>query len=82
MSHFVALAARGAGNGRDASLLDFAERHGVPIETGCRSGSCGCRETKLVSGLVRYAQKPDHDISAGSCLLCVGAPASSLLLDA
>jgi hypothetical protein len=28
------------------------------------------------------AQKPDHDISAGSCLLCVGTPASPLLLDA
>ncbi len=69
-------------DGRDQNLLDFAERHGVAIEAGCRSGSCGSCETKLLSGLVRYAQKPDHDISAGSCLLCVGTPASALLLDA
>ena len=69
-------------DGRDPSLLDFAERHGVAVETGCRSGSCGSCETKLVSGEVCYAQKPDHDIRAGSCLLCVGTPASPLTLDA
>jgi ferredoxin len=69
-------------DGQDANLLDFAERHGVAIEAGCRAGSCGSCETKLVSGLVHYAQKPDHDIAAGSCLLCVGIPASALLLDA
>ena len=69
-------------DGRDASLLDFAERHGVAVESGCRSGSCGSCETKLLSGLVRYAHKPDHDIAAGYCLLCVGTPASPLLLDA
>ena len=69
-------------DGRDPSLLDFAERHGVAIDTGCRSGSCGSCETKLVSGEVRYAQKPDHDIRYGSCLLCVGTPASPLTLDA
>lgn len=69
-------------DGRDASLLDFAERHGVAVESGCRSGSCGSCETKLVSGEVRYARKPDHDISAGYCLLCVGVPVSSLVLEA
>jgi hypothetical protein len=69
-------------DGRDASLLDFAERHGVAVESGCRSGSCGSCETKLVSGEVRYARKPDHDISPGYCLLCVGVPDSSLVLEA
>jgi hypothetical protein len=69
-------------DGRDASLLDFAERHGIAVDSGCRSGSCGSCETKLISGTVRYAQKPDHDIFPGSCLLCVGVPASPLQLDA
>jgi ferredoxin-NADP reductase len=69
-------------DGRDASLLDFAERHGVTVDSGCRAGSCGSCETKLVSGEVHYARKPDHDISAGYCLLCVGVPASNLLLEA
>jgi ferredoxin-NADP reductase len=69
-------------DGRDANLLDFAERHGIAVESGCRSGSCGSCETKLLSGSVRYAHTPDHDIQAGSCVLCVGIPATALVLDA
>jgi len=68
--------------GQDASLLDFAERHGVAVESGCRSGSCGSCETAIVSGTVRYAVKPDHEVAAGRCLLCVGTPGSALVLDA
>jgi uncharacterized protein len=71
-----------AWNGQDANLLDFAERHGLAVESGCRSGSCGSCETRLVSGTVAYAEKPDHDIAAGHCLLCVGTPQSSLVLEA
>lgn len=69
-------------DGRDASLLDFAERHDVPVDSGCRSGSCGACETRLLSGSVLYAEKPDHDIAAGHCLLCVGRPQTALVLDA
>ena len=69
-------------NGRDTSLLDFAERRGIFVESGCRTGSCGACETRVVSGDVRYADKPDFDVPAGSCLLCVGLPASNLVLEA
>ena len=68
--------------GRDESLLEFAERHGVPVESGCRSGSCGTCEARLESGDVAYANPPDHDITTGHCLLCVGRPFSALVLDA
>jgi hypothetical protein len=68
--------------GVDASLLDFAERHGVSVESGCRSGSCGVCETRLVSGEVHYAQRPDIEVPAGACLLCVGLPTSDLVLEA
>ena len=68
--------------GRDESLLEFAERHGVPVESGCRSGSCGTCEVRLESGAVAYANPPDHDIATGHCLLCVGRPTSALVLDA
>ena len=68
--------------GNDESLLDFAERHAVAVDSGCRSGSCGSCETKLVSGTVRYAHKPDHDVAPGHCLLCVGKPGSALVLEA
>jgi uncharacterized protein len=69
-------------DGRDANLLDFAERHGVAVDSGCRSGSCGTCETKLASGTVHYPDKPDFDIAIGHCLLCVGKPHSALVLEA
>jgi ferredoxin-NADP reductase len=69
-------------DGRDSNLLDFAERHNVVVESGCRSGSCGTCETKLVSGTVSYAGKPDHEIAEDHCLLCVGKPQSPLVVDA
>lgn len=69
-------------DGQDGNLLDFAERHGVEVDSGCRSGGCGACETKMLSGTVRYAGKPDHDVAAGHCLLCVGAPTSALELEA
>jgi ferredoxin len=70
-----------AWDGQDANLLDFAERHGLAVDSGCRSGSCGACQTRLVSGVVTYADKPDHDIPAGHCLLCVGKPQAALVLD-
>jgi uncharacterized protein len=69
-------------DGEDANLLEFAERHGVAVDSGCRSGSCGTCETRLVSGTVEYADRPDYDIAPGHCLLCVGKPRSALELDA
>jgi len=69
-------------DGQDDNLLDFAERHGVEVDSGCRSGGCGACETKMLSGTVRYGGKPDHDVAAGHCLLCVGAPTSALELEA
>lgn len=69
-------------DGRDTSLLDFAERHGIEVESGCRSGGCGSCETRLLEGAVQYARTPDHDLAAGHCLLCVGRPSSPLVLEA
>jgi ferredoxin len=69
-------------DGRDASLLDFAERHGIAVESGCRSGGCGSCETRLLEGKVQYENAPDHDVAAGHCLLCVGHPSSPLVLEA
>lgn len=69
-------------DGRDASLLDFAERHGIEVESGCRSGGCGSCEIRLIAGSVSYEHAPDHDVSPGHCLLCVGRPSSPLGLEA
>jgi hypothetical protein len=69
-------------DGRDASPLDFAERHGIDVESGCRSGGCGSCETGLAEGSVQYEHAPDHDVAPGHCLLCVGRPSSNLVLEA
>lgn len=69
-------------DGQDASLLDFAERNGISVESGCRSGGCGSCETRLLEGSVQYAHVPDHDVAAGHCLLCVARPTSALVLEA
>ena len=69
-------------DGRDQNLLDFAEGNGIAIEAGCRAGSCGSCETKVVSGSVKYYQKPEYDIAPGYCLLCVGRPDSTLVIQA
>jgi ferredoxin-NADP reductase len=69
-------------DGQDANLLDFAERHALALDSGCRSGSCGACQTRLISGRVGYSDPPDHDIAPGHCLLCVGRPQSALVLQA
>lgn len=69
-------------SGEETSLLDFVERHGVEVASGCRSGGCGSCETRLLHGRVDYAQAPDHEVAPGHCLLCVGRPASALVLEA
>lgn len=68
--------------GADTNLLDFAERSGVAVPSGCRSGSCGTCETTIVSGTVRYAQLPSFDVAEGRCLPCVAVPTSDLVLAA
>jgi ferredoxin-NADP reductase len=69
-------------DGRDPSLLDFAERHGIAVESGCRSGGCGSCETRLDKGTVHYDHAPDHDVAPGHCLLCVSRPTSAVVLEA
>lgn len=68
--------------GEDTNLLDFADRHGIAVESGCRSGSCGSCETTVTSGEVRYAQTPSFEVAEGHCLLCVGKPTGGLVLQA
>ena len=71
-----------AWTGQDNSLLDFAERNRISVESGCRSGSCGSCDTGLVEGTVSYAHKPDYDVAPGRCLLCVARPTSAIVLEA
>ncbi|MBP9905818.1 MAG: 2Fe-2S iron-sulfur cluster binding domain-containing protein [Rhodoferax sp.] len=63
------------------NLLDWAESHGIAVDSGCRSGSCGSCQTRIAAGQVRYRQKPDFDPEPGSCLMCVCQPKTSVTLE-
>ncbi len=65
-----------------STLLDLANQHDVPIETGCRAGSCGTCETRLLSGSVNYPKHLSIKCGAGSCLPCVAKPSSDIELEA
>jgi ferredoxin-NADP reductase len=67
---------------KESHLLDFAEKHGIAVESGCRSGSCGSCLTSVVRGEVIYDAPPDFDLLAGQCLLCVGKPHGAITLEA
>ena len=64
------------------TLLDLAEREGVAISAGCRSGECETCMVSVSAGSVRYLvaeADPDDD---GQCLACQAVPVSDLTLDA
>lgn len=67
---------------RRGSLLELAEANGVKVESGCRSGCCGACQTAIVSGEVAYEQRPEFEVEAGSCLLCLAQPQTELVLAA
>ncbi len=62
------------------SLLELAETQRIPVESGCRAGSCGCCQTRLEAGEVDYSQQPDADIEPGHCLLCITTPKTDITL--
>jgi ferredoxin-NADP reductase len=64
------------------SLLELAESQGISVNSGCRAGSCGSCQTKILSGEVAYRQPPDYDPEPGTCLLCVSSPKTSITLEA
>ncbi len=64
-----------------ASLLDFAEQHGLNPQFSCRAGVCGSCTTALVQGEVSYFQEPLDEPEAGRVLICSCKPASSIILD-
>ena len=64
-----------------ATLLDLAERHGVPVASGCRAGNCGTCLTAIIEGEVDYVHPPGSPPEQGSCLVCIARPKTRLILD-
>ncbi|WP_435627309.1 2Fe-2S iron-sulfur cluster-binding protein [Candidatus Ferrigenium straubiae] len=63
------------------NLLEFAESHGIAVDSGCRAGSCGTCQTAIRAGEVAYRQPPDYDPEPGTCLLCSCTPKTDVTLE-
>ena len=69
-------------DGSDTSLLDFAERHGIDMDSGCRAGNCGTCLTAIRSGTIEHVSPTGVEVENGSCLACIAVPKSSSEIDA
>ena len=69
-------------NGGGVSLLEFAEKHGISINFGCRAGNCGTCLTAVKQGEVDYLVEQGAKPEAGSCLACIAVPKTNVVLDA
>lgn len=65
----------------DGSLLNFAERLGLSLPSGCRVGQCESCAVRITQGQVAHlhGQSPDSD---DTCLACQAIPTSALTLEA
>lgn len=63
------------------SLLDFADKLGLTLPSGCRVGQCESCAVRIVSGTVRHLHGSEPEDPA-ICLICQAVPTSDLVLDA
>ena len=69
----------------DQTLLEAAEKEGVPIPSSCRQGQCGTCRTRLISGVVHMDAEDGLDPDSkrqGFVLTCVGRAQGEVRLDA
>lgn len=64
------------------SLLELAEANEIPMDSGCRAGSCGTCETALLKGTVHYPGDNPASCDKGRCLPCIAIPSSDIELEA
>jgi ferredoxin-NADP reductase len=68
--------------GAENSLLELAEQNGVPLEYGCRAGSCGQCRLMIAAGRVVHAKQPGVSLVEGECLTCIARPQGDVVVDA
>jgi ferredoxin-NADP reductase len=68
--------------GAENSLLELAEQNGVPVESGCRAGSCGQCRVMIAAGRVTHAKQPGVPLVDGECLACIARPQGDVVVDA
>jgi ferredoxin len=68
-------------DGRIDSLLPFAEKNGIEVDSLCWGGVCGTCSTRLTCGTVSYHLQPEVTPPNGEVLLCIARPVTDLVLD-
>lgn len=63
------------------TLLELAEAQQIPVDSGCRAGSCGTCCVALINGEVEYPAGQNVDCPAGHCLMCIARPKGAVELD-
>jgi uncharacterized protein len=63
------------------TLLEMAEAHQIPVDSGCRAGNCGTCCVAMISGQVEYPAGQKVECPVGHCLLCVAKPVEAIELD-
>ncbi|WP_245499175.1 2Fe-2S iron-sulfur cluster-binding protein [Mesorhizobium sp. M1A.F.Ca.ET.072.01.1.1] len=61
--------------------LDFAERNGEQLPSGCRVGQCENCAVRVLQGRVRHLIE-EPELEEGMCLACQALPLSDLVLEA
>lgn len=65
----------------DGSLLEFAEKNRIALDSACRSGLCGMCMTKINLGEVEYLTEPSISVEDSCCLACISIPNAELIVD-
>jgi ferredoxin len=68
--------------GAESSLLELAEQSGVPLDYGCRAGSCGQCRVMIAAGRVVHAKQPGVQLVDGECLACIARPEGDVVVEA
>jgi ferredoxin-NADP reductase len=61
-------------DGSHESLLEFAEASGIPVDSGCRAGSCGSCSVEVIAGKIEYSDGQKPNCEPGHCLTCIARP--------
>lgn len=64
------------------SLLEFAEKQEMPLDSGCRAGNCGQCAVRLLEGNVIHTKTPGVALGEKECLTCIGIPNGDIILEA
>lgn len=65
----------------DGTILQLAEREGIPLPSGCRVGQCESCAISVLEGATTQLSAPRYDLPPDTCLTCQSIPATDLTLD-